>query len=161
MKQRVVEHFEKLFHFEIREPLIPYLNISYTVRVSAELNVWLRYFPSSDEIKNTLFGIATYKALGPDGVLGDFLKHHWMLIKEDLMAVVLFFFQKRHMLKVLNHTFVILVTEKEALTSLNDYSLISCVSTSYKVIAKILANHIAYTLLDLISCNQTTFDKNK
>lgn len=92
----------------------------------------------------TLFSLDTNKSPDLEGIPDDILKHHWMSVKNELIVVVLWFFKKRRMVHSLNHTFVTLIPKKVASSSLPDYMPISCVSTPFKIIAKIFCKPIIF-----------------
>lgn len=96
-------------------------DISAPITISNEVNAWLKQFPSKNEIRSTLFTFESNKLLGPDGVPFDFSKHHCSMVKNDVIVVVLWFFQKRLMIRPLNHTFVTLIPKKVASSTLLDY----------------------------------------
>lgn len=56
---------------------------------------------------------------------------------------------------------MMLILKVKASTELSDYTSISCVYATYKVISKILANIITKMLPNFISTNQMTFIKGK
>lgn len=51
------------------------------------------------------------------------------------------------MLKPMNHIFITLILKKGGSTMLDDFHLISCIGTLYKLITKLIADQLAFTLL--------------
>lgn len=82
------------------------------------------------------------KSPGTNGVAVEILVHHWEVIKEDILIAVLHFFNNRRMLRPLNPTFIVLIPKKEALSMIDEYRPISCLSIMYKFISKILTNRM-------------------
>lgn len=100
------------------------------------------------------------KAFGPNNISVEFLIHREEIMKTILFEVVIFFFQKK-MIKLLNHTYLMLIPKKNSSLRLKDYKPISCVSLPYKLIARILTNRLMVVLSNIISPNQIGFWKGK
>ncbi|KAK4390168.1 Retrovirus-related Pol polyprotein from type-2 retrotransposable element R2DM [Sesamum angolense] len=61
------------------------------------------------------------------------------------------------MLRQLNHTIIALVPKSEHSPSVADYRPISCCNVIYKVITKIIADHLSPALVQLIDSSQAAF----
>lgn len=112
---------------------------------------------SAVEIKSTLFSIHPNRALGPDGFNGFFFQHNWHILGNDVIKAILESFENRSLLKQLNSTTLTLIPKTQNPTMLKDFRPISCVSTVYKIIAKILANRLKLILPSIIAENQSAF----
>lgn len=65
------------------------------------------------------------------------------------------------MLIALNHTFLVLILKSPTPMTLHDYRPISCIGVAYKVISKLITNHLLTTLPNLIAKNQFAFIKGR
>lgn len=65
------------------------------------------------------------------------------------------------MLTPLNHTFIVLIPKIDTASMLEEYRPISCLSVTYKLISKILANRICAVLCNLVHPNQAAFVKGR
>ena len=98
-----------------------------------------------------VFHIGNDKALGLDGYTSLFFKKAWSIVGNDFCATVQDFFHSGQMLKQINHSVIALVPKSNNISSPSDFRPISYCNVIYKVIAKILANRLAYALKDIIS----------
>lgn len=121
----------------------------------------LRHFPTLDEVNDVLHGMPREKVAGLDGMTVEILDHHWDTIKGDLLDEMLHFFNHCRMLSLMNHKFLVLIPKINSPSTLNDYTPISCVGISYKVISKLLANRLLTVLPNLIVDNLVTFIKGR
>lgn len=78
------------------------------------------------------------KAPGPDGLNGMFDQKHWEVIKGDVCAVVLNFFQHGNFPPEINKTIVTLIPKIPIPESLNHLCPISCCNFIFKIISKII-----------------------
>ncbi|XP_026377705.1 uncharacterized protein LOC113272003 [Papaver somniferum] len=62
-----------------------------------------------DEIRNTIKQMAPWTAPGPDGFPPGFYKQNLNLLEQDVLETVKSFFDSKHLLKKMNHTFISLI----------------------------------------------------
>ena len=86
------------------------------------------------------------KALGLDGFTMDFYHHCWRVVEKDVLAVFEKFFQHCKFEKSLNATFITLIPKKNDASNIRDFWSISLVGSVYKILAKVLANHLRMVL---------------
>lgn len=86
-----------------------------------------------------------------------FYKRLWDLVGEDLCSLVLNFLNGGHMPDDLNHTFVVLIPKVHKPVNMKDLRPISLCNISYKIISKVLANHLKKILPAIIDENQSAF----
>ncbi|XP_074278389.1 uncharacterized protein LOC141601980 [Silene latifolia] len=109
------------------------------------------------EIISALFSIGSDKSPGPDGLSSAFFKDSWDLISYDFCNVVQEFFRTRKMCKQASSTLITLIPKKKVSSSVLDFSHISCCTTLYKTVSKVLANRLKVTLPYLIVPEQAAF----
>ncbi|KAL0347699.1 UNVERIFIED_CONTAM: hypothetical protein Scaly_1785900 [Sesamum calycinum] len=63
-----------------------------TCLISKIENQELCMIPSSDEIRNIVFGMSAYKSPGPDGFLPSFFKQYWHIVGENVIEATTYFF---------------------------------------------------------------------
>jgi len=64
------------------------------------------------EIHDSVFSIGATEAPGLDGFIGLFYQKSWTLVKPVVLSCVWNFFNKHHLLKEHNHTFIALVPKQ-------------------------------------------------
>lgn len=90
MKDRVVSHFTTLYSC-VNVIKMTY-QVHFPIKISPEVNAWLRSYPHEEEACFTIDSMPRQKALGRDGLTCEVLQHHWETCVADVMRVVLFFF---------------------------------------------------------------------
>ena len=81
----------------------------------------------------------------------------WPIVRGEVSAAVLYFFQKNYMHPAFNSTIVSLVPKSNNPNSIRDFRPISCCSVIYKCITKILANRLKEFLPAVVGKNQCSF----
>jgi ribonuclease HI/exonuclease III len=159
IKQAAYETFEKLYtapkDVELNQQTYP-INLIPTL-ISAETNNKLTRDITQQEIKEALDKMHPDKAPGPDGFTARFYQHCWDTIKKDLTKMV----QKTQQVSKLggstNSSFLALIPKEKGAISFNRFRPISLCNTSYKIIAKVIANHLKTTLPYIVPENQGGF----
>ncbi|KAL3716688.1 hypothetical protein ACJRO7_008301, partial [Eucalyptus globulus] len=116
---------------------------------------------SDDEIRNTLFSLATGKAPGPDGFNVEFFKRSWDIVGASVIMAVKDFFVTGELLKQINTTIIALVPKIPNASTVHDFRLIACCNTIYKCITKLIANRLARVLPSIVSLPQNAFVKGR
>ena len=75
----------------------------------------------------------------------------------DFLVAIHNFFYGGRLLKEVNHTLVALIPKMANASKITDFRPISCCTTIYKCISKVVVNRIKPHLDDLISQNQSAF----
>ena len=75
-----------------------------------------------------------------------FYRHCWRLVKKDVLVVFDEFFQYCKFEKSLNATFIALIPKKNDASNIRDFRPISLAGSVYKILAKVLANHMRMVL---------------
>ncbi|XP_074313938.1 uncharacterized protein LOC141649142 [Silene latifolia] len=110
-----------------------------------------------DEIKVALFDTGSDKTPGPDGFSSAFFKNSWDLVAKDFCKTVNSFFTTGRMSKQANTTLIALIPKKKVFDSVLDFRPISCCTTFYKTVSKILSKRLQALLPVLIGPKQATF----
>ena len=91
------------------------------------------------------------KALGLDGFSVHFYRVCWNIIKLDLIRIMLGFKKKAKLGGCTNSTFLALVPKEVNPSSFDRFRPISLCNTSYKNLAKLLANRFKFLFGKLIA----------
>jgi hypothetical protein len=116
---------------------------------------------STEEIDNVILDLPSDKALGPDGFNNSFTKKCWPIIRSDMYKLCFDIFHHRADLKSINHSYITLVPKKDNPEKVNDFSPISLLNSSIKMVTKLLANRLQPLAMDIIHENQYGFIKGR
>jgi hypothetical protein len=97
------------------------------------------------------------KAHGLDGFATHFFLLCWHIIKLDLLRMIQYVQKLAKMGGNTNSSFLSLIPKETNPSSFNLFRPISLCNVSYKIISKIIANHLKPFLLALISPNKGGF----
>ena len=114
-----------------------------------------------EEIEAALKSIGDLKAPGVDGYGAKFFKATWCTVKNDVTRTVLDFFRDGGFDARFNRTLVTLIPKHDQAIKVKDYRPISCCTTVYKIISKVIANRLSKVLGSIISNNQAAFVPSK
>lgn len=112
---------------------------------------------SNDEILSALNSLADGKTPGSDGFNAEFYTFFWDNLGDDLFHAIRHFMFTACTPKSWGKTFVTLIPKKEHPRKVMDFHPISLCDVCYKVVTKILANHLKHVLDGLISKEQCGF----
>lgn len=163
IKDAAVKHFQTLLTAErdgSEEDISEFL-ANIPKLVSIEDNENLMSSVTEEEISNIVWSMEPDKAPGPDGFSIHFYRICWELIKPDLLKMIRGFMRKAKVGGGINSTFLALIRKETNRGSFDRYRLISLCNSSYKIVAKLLANRIKPLLQKLISPSQGGFVKGR
>jgi hypothetical protein len=117
---------------------------------------------SEQEVWETIRGLPSAKAPGPDGFTGLFYKECWSTIKEDVMAAATYVWGRNfNNFYKLNTAYITMVPKKDGAEQVKDFRPINLVHNFAKLITKMLANRLAPRLNKMVSPNQSAFIKGR
>ncbi|CAI5956753.1 unnamed protein product [Closterium sp. NIES-65] len=112
---------------------------------------------SKEEVKAALSGMARDKSPGNDGLPKELFKRHWDLLKEDFMGFVKSFEETAVLPEEVQEAVTILLHKKGPKELVQNYRPITLLTSSYKVVAKLLANRMKKVQGTVISEEQHGF----
>eukprot|EP00253_Pinus_taeda_P011936 PITA_11936 len=163
IKEAAINHFQNLLSVGkdgSEEDMEEFL-INIPQLVSLEDNESLIRPASEEEIINIVWSMEPNKAPGPDGFSIHFYGICWEIIKTDLMRMVQGFMRKEKVGGGINSTFLALIPKENNPGTFDRYRPISLCNSSYKILAKLMANRIKPLLQKLITPAQEGFVKGR
>lgn len=117
---------------------------------------------TEEEVRAAIFEMPSDKAFGTDGFTGAFFKRCWITIKHDIMRVI-HLLDSLHTSNLywLNSANVVLLPKKEGAEGIADYTPISLIHATAKIIAKMLSIRLAPHMNSLVSNMQSDFIKRR
>ena len=125
--------------------------------VTREMNQALTCQFIENEVISAMKQMAPLKARGPDGMAPIFYQSYWHVVGKDISAAVLYCLHSGTLLPSLNHTYVTLIPKTKSPERVTEYRPISLCNVIYKLISKVLANHLKKILPHVISKSQSAF----
>ncbi|XP_074305578.1 uncharacterized protein LOC141640795 [Silene latifolia] len=113
------------------------------------------------EIKQALFAIDSNKSPDIDGFSAGFFKKAWDIVGDDFCLAVEDFFKTGFLPKQANTTLVSLILKKPFPQIVKDIRPISCCSTIYKTISKILTARLQRIIPTIVGPEQAAFVQGK
>ncbi|CAJ2661953.1 unnamed protein product [Trifolium pratense] len=110
-----------------------------------------------DEIFRALKSIGDLKAPGLDGFGANFFKTAWSIVKKDVIAAVMEFFYNEKIYSAINSTLVTLIPKHSAAKTIKEYRPISCCTTIFKIISKILTMRLSKVIGSIVNHSQAAF----
>ncbi|GKC74670.1 RNA-directed DNA polymerase, eukaryota [Tanacetum coccineum] len=159
VKNEFLSHFKERFDRPCSSCLI--LDMTYPNRLNLDQIDDLERNVTKEEIKRAVWDCGTDKSSGPDGFTFGFYRRYWDIIEKDVVDVVSFFFTEGMFAKGRNASFIALIPKIQDAKVVKDFRPISLIGSLYKIIAKILANHLVMVLGDLVSEVQSAFIANR
>ncbi|XP_059292392.1 uncharacterized protein LOC132045832 [Lycium ferocissimum] len=112
---------------------------------------------TDDEIIEAIKSMPKEKAPGVYGFPIEFFTKNWDTVKEDVLAAVKQFYATGELAPMINTTAITLIPKIPSPTKLKDYRPISCCTTLYKIISKVLTRRIKTVIADLVGPSQSAF----
>ncbi|XP_074299237.1 uncharacterized protein LOC141630296 [Silene latifolia] len=115
----------------------------------------------ADEIRASVFSIGSDKSPGPDGFSSAFFKASWDAVGPDYCKAIQAYFKNGRLSKQANATLITLIPKKSVCNTVMDFRPISCCTTFYKTISKILTTRFQNILPHIIGTEQVAFIKGR
>ncbi|GKC85761.1 putative RNA-directed DNA polymerase, eukaryota, reverse transcriptase zinc-binding domain protein [Tanacetum coccineum] len=116
---------------------------------------------SRDEIKRAVWDCEGDRAPRPDGFTFKFFATFWDILESDVIRFVQEFFLTGSFPKGCNSSFIALIPKVFNATLVTDFRPISLIGCQYKILGKILANHLSMVIGSCISPEQSAFIKGR
>lgn len=129
--------------------------------VSEELNIKLVAEVTFEEFTEAVKQMHPDKASGPDGLNPAFFQAFWSVLGREVFECYKAWLNSNSFPSELNNTNVVLIPKKEDACSMKDLRPIALCNVLYKIMAKVLANHLKAVLPTIILENQSAFVANR
>nr|GEX36376.1 putative RNA-directed DNA polymerase, eukaryota, reverse transcriptase zinc-binding domain protein [Tanacetum cinerariifolium] len=149
------EHFKNRFEKPNKSRIL--LERDFVKRISLERNDDLERELSNKEIKRAVWDCGIDKAPRPDDFTFGFYRRYWDIISNDVVNAVKWFFLHGEIPKGGNSSFITLILKVPNANMVKDFRPISLIRSLYKVIAKVLENHLVTVLDDIVDEIKSAF----
>ena len=161
-EREVMEHFRSgfvsLYTTSFQETSwFPRHDVRGQVHLPEEAKDFIGAMVTLKEIKDALWSMKPYKALGPDGLHAGFFQHFWLVVGDSVVEEVWRVFIERKVLEYLNRTLIVLIPKIQGPVTIGNYRPISLRKTIYKIISKVIVARLRPHLEYLVSPYQTAF----
>lgn len=158
IEDEIMDFYKKLMGTE--DSQLHHIDID-AMRNGKQVNMEQRRYLVSNiteqDIERALKGIGDDKSPGIDGFGAKFFKASWCIVKEDVIAAILEFFNTGRLYRGFNNTVVTLIPKGDNARYVKDYRPIAGCTTVYKIIAKIITERLGKILPSIISHSQAAF----
>jgi hypothetical protein len=110
-----------------------------------------------EELDLALQGMPSSKAPGPEGVITEFYKKFWDLIKADYLKMVLEAFKRDSFPLEVTRVMITLLHKGQEHSRLTNWRPITLLNIAYKLYAKGLQLRLQPVLMEIISLDQSAF----
>lgn len=158
IEDEIMDFYKKLMGTE--DSQLHHIDID-AMRNGKQVNMEQRRYLVSNiteqDIERALKGIGDDKSPGIDGFGAKFFKASWCIVKEDVIAAILEFFNTGRLYRGFNNTVVTLIPKGDNARYVKDYHPIVGCTIVYKIIAKIITERLGKILPSIISHSQAAF----
>ena len=112
---------------------------------------------SYNEVREAIFQMEHNKAPDPDGFSAEFYQAFWVLIKDDLMAMFVDFYNGTLPLYSLNFGIITLLPKKDNAVQIKQYRPIYLLNVSFKIFTKVAVNRLMQVADKIIRPTQSAF----
>ena len=162
MTEHIVSYYKSLFFSsnfvlqdqELLDEVIPQM-------IDDTTNNLLTMIPSEAKVRNAVFNLNHDSARGPDRFGASFFQQYWEIVKKDVYAAVLQFFQTGWLPPNYNANTLILIPKTSNADSVDQYRPLALANFKFKIISKVLADRLSQILPNLISQEQRGFIRGR
>ncbi|TYH01227.1 hypothetical protein ES288_A09G041000v1 [Gossypium darwinii] len=145
ISKAIREYFQKLFKSNLNSNTL--LNLDYIEScITGEENDRLLKDFTENEIKEAFSQMDPRKAPGIDGLSGNFFKENWEVVGEDIIKLCHDILRGVKNVDCINYTIIVLIPKIKEPVDMTNFRPISLCRVVYKIVAKVLANHLKETL---------------
>ncbi|KAL3675882.1 hypothetical protein R1sor_025830 [Riccia sorocarpa] len=126
-------------------------------KLTEEQNARLRELPDAELIEEVVRSLPKEKSPGIDGVVVEILILSWHFMKDDCIMMVRKVWMAQKLLPRDNRGVIKLIPKTEDTMWLKNWRPITLLTTTYKIIAKIIAGRLKQMLPGLVNRQQTGF----
>ena len=119
--------------------------------ITAEHNQLLLKPIEMNELEGIVKKMVVDKAPGPDSFTTNFFQECWNMVKDEVLEIVEDSRRTHNILKAFNSTFLTLIPKETKADEPGKFRLIALCILIYKIITKIISNHLKPLLPMLIS----------
>lgn len=112
---------------------------------------------SINEIKKAIFSMKKFGSPGPDGIQAAFYQHFWSEVGTSVTSMVNQALQTGMVPKDLFQVFITLIPKKEISKFAADFRPTSLLNVTFKIISKVLVNHMRPMMTTIIGPHQNSF----
>lgn len=112
-------------------------------------------------MKDAVFSLGKDKAPGHDGFCGVFFQSSWGDISEQLVCMVVSFFNGSVVLGEMNTTNIVLLPKVDRPEWVSQFRPISLCNFAYKVVSKVMVNRMKDVLPRIVSDQQRAFVRGR
>ncbi|XP_010495645.1 PREDICTED: uncharacterized protein LOC104772766 [Camelina sativa] len=126
-------------------------------RCTSGLASQLLEFPSAGDIRRTIASLPKSKAPGPDCFPVEFYREAWDIVGQETVVAVQEFFTSGHLPGNFNATAITLIPKTPGADTIPQFRPISCCTTVYKIIARLLKQKLKLFISYAVQGNQVGF----
>ena len=130
-------------------------------KITVEQSEYLNQKFTLEELEEAVFGMATNKAAGPDGLNVDFYQKHWDLVKNELFGLLTDFQAGRLDVGRINYGVITLVPKGKEADKIQKYRPICLLNVILKILTKVMVNRLTGVIQKVIKPAQTAFLKGR
>ncbi|GKC00348.1 hypothetical protein Tco_0986484 [Tanacetum coccineum] len=149
VKSEFLSHFKN--HFDQPQETRLHLDMNFPNNLNSDQQADLECEVIKEEIKRAVWDCGIDKSPGPDGFTFGFYRRYWKILESDVVDAVTCFFEQGNFPKGGSSSFITLIPKIPNANMVKDFRPISLIGSMYKIIAKILANHLVVVLSNLVN----------
>ncbi|CAE6196409.1 unnamed protein product [Arabidopsis arenosa] len=160
IKNMLLSYYKNLLGTEnsgVTPPSVEDIKNLLPFRCDSSLASQLLKVPSMEEIRDTVSTMPRRKAPGPDGFPVEFLWESWEQVGKETVEAVQEFFMNGYLPRIFNATAITLIPKVQGADTLTQFRPVSCCTTVYKIIARLLKNKLKLFISDAVQGSQVGF----